>query len=57
MKSRERLTDIVMSFDEGAVIYGYRLNGEAIAFFGKDGLLPSGGASRVEARRPRLPRR
>lgn len=43
MKSRERLTDIVMSFDEGAVIYGYRLNGEAIAFFGKDGepLIPS----------------
>jgi|JI10StandDraft_1071094.scaffolds.fasta_scaffold88362_2 hypothetical protein len=36
MKSRERLTDIILSFDEGAVIYGYRLNGESIEFFGKD---------------------
>ena len=32
-----------MSFDEGAVIYGYRLNGETIEFLGKDGepLTPS----------------
>ena len=43
MKSRERLTDVLMSFDEGAVIYGYRVNGESIEFFGKDGeiLTPS----------------
>jgi hypothetical protein len=32
-----------MSFDEGVVIYGYRLDGETIEFFGKDGepLTPS----------------
>jgi hypothetical protein len=43
MKTKERLTDIVVSFDEGAVIYGYRSSGEAIEFFGKNGepLTPS----------------
>lgn len=43
MKTRERLTDIIMSFDEGAEIHGYRQNGETIEFYGKDGepLTPS----------------
>jgi hypothetical protein len=37
MKSRERLTNVLLSFDEGAVIHGYRSNGETIEFFGKNG--------------------
>lgn len=46
MKTRERLTEVLMSFDEGAVIYGYRQSGDAIEFIGKDGqvLTPSYGA-------------
>ncbi len=43
MKSKERLTDILVSFDEGAMIYGYRTDGETITLLGKDGenLTPS----------------
>jgi hypothetical protein len=43
MKSRERLTDVLLSFDDGAVIYGYRTDGNAIEFFGANGerLTPS----------------
>ena len=43
MKSRERLAEVLMSFDEGAVIYGYRQSGDTIEFIGKDGqvLIPS----------------
>ncbi len=43
MKSKERLTDILLSFDAGAVIYGYRSDGASLELFGKDGetLTPS----------------
>lgn len=42
-KSKERLTNILMSFDEGAEIHGYRETRGTIEFFGKDGtaLTPS----------------
>lgn len=39
MKKRERLTDIVFSFDERAEIHGYRVVGETIEFFGQNGEL------------------
>lgn len=43
MKSDEPLTDIILAFDEGAEIHGYRATGNTIEFFGKNGetLTPS----------------
>ena len=43
MKTKERLTDILFSFDERAEIHGYREVGGTIEFFGKNGepLIPS----------------
>lgn len=43
MKSNERLTDLILAFDEGAEIHGYRVTGDAIEFFGRNGetLTPS----------------
>ncbi len=37
MKSRERLTDLLLSFDEGAVIHGYRVSGDTIELIGENG--------------------
>ena len=43
MKTNERLTDVLISFEDGAVIYGYRSNGTKIEFLGANGerLTPS----------------
>ena len=43
MKTEDRLTDVILSFDEGAEISGYRTVKNTVEFFGKDGerLTPS----------------
>ena len=43
MKSRERMAELLLSFDEGAVIHGYRISGDTIELIGDHGqvLIPS----------------
>ncbi len=38
MKSKERLTEVEISFDERTEIHGYRVTGDTIEFIGKDGV-------------------